>query len=217
MQVFVNSTPQLLTAQCTFPKMDIWEEKSMYRCSPTFVLMQEEKLARRACSHVLQYYKADIERAEKDGLSAIVDTSVQKLLPGQFAESPGWHCDGVPRHPYDGRLQFSAINNNAFSVMVSLSSEPMGVAHTEFVVDAIKPKVWDKEDFYRDLNDQVERISPKVATISDGQFTKYTPKSIHRAVSTHRRGWRFWFRFSMCFKPPISNTMGLPQQVYVSI
>lgn len=217
MQSFVNAPPQTLTTPCLFPKMGIWEEKSMHHCSPTFVLMQEEKLARRACSHVLQYYKADIERAEKEGLSAIVETRVQKLLPGQYPSVPGWHCDGVPRHPYDGVPKFEAINTAAFSVAVSLSTEPLGVSNTEFVMDAVKPKLWNQEDVYRDLDVQVNQIAPRVAQISDGQFVKYTPKTIHRAAPTHRRGWRFWFRFSMVFKPPISNIVGLPQQIYVPV
>lgn len=218
MQSFINFPPQEQIPPFVLPphdKPEHFSEKSLHRCSPTMVLLQDAPLAKYICSSIMHQYKEDISRAEKEGLSAIVDTSIQKLLPGQYPETPGWHCDGVPRHPYDGRPSFGAISPAAFSVMVSLSSEPMGVSNTEFVMDAVKPKIWDEDNIFRDLNEQVCRIAPRVATFPDGTFIKYTPKTIHRAVATHRRGWRFWMRFSMCIKPPITNTVGNPQQIYV--
>jgi len=216
MQTFVNSPPHILEAQCVWPKeAPIWAEPSLTAHGLVAVYQQKAPLAQCALNFVRTQYQQEICHAEKEGLSAIVDTRTHQLNIGQFPAVPGWHCDGVPRNNYHGQPCFDLINPAAFTVCVCLSTEPNGVSNTQFVSDTIKPKLWDKEHVYRDLHEQVRRIAPCVATIADGQFVKFTPKSIHRATETHRRGWRWWFRFSMCYKPPIENALGNQQQIYI--
>jgi hypothetical protein len=218
MQTVVNAPPYQLGYGANFPKIVpgmLEKEPSLQQCSEQGVSLSGGGLANVAMKHVQASFANEIRRAKEEGLSAMVDVHVQYLLPGMYPAAPGWHCDCVPCGMFNGQPSFDAIHPRAFSVAVSLSSEPKGVSNTEFVTDAVKVKLFSADEVYRDLNDQIKRIAPMVAQISDGVFVRYTPKSIHRAVETHRRGWRMLFRYSMCEKPPITNTVPKQQQVYL--
>ncbi len=217
MQRFINRPPELLTPKAKFPKLDLVtfaQEPSLVSCSPIMVENSGGELAKVALHHVKQYYKQDILRAEKAGLSAIIDTRVHRLMPGMFPAVPGWHCDAVPRCSYHGQPRFDLIIPEQFHVIVTLSTEPKGVSHTEFVLDTIHPKMGDNS-VYHDLHREIVRIGPRTEFIPDGTFVKYYPKTAHRASAAHRRGWRMFFRFSMYPKPPIENVVPNVQQVYL--
>lgn len=218
MQTFVNVPPSLLGYGANFPKISLailGSEPSLFSCSEEGVSISGGLLAKTALKHIQAAYIQDIYNAKQAGLSAIVDVRVQRLMPGMFPSIPGWHCDAVPRCNYHGQPNFCAINPAAFHVALTLSNEQAGVSNTEYVMDAVKPKIYDAEHVYRELHEQVERIAPRVEQIPDGVFTKFTPKTIHRATETHRRGWRMFMRFSMYHKPPIVNGVQGQQQVYL--
>lgn len=218
MQTFVNVPPQFLSRPAPFPAMSIpllAAEPSLFSCSEAGVKVQGGKLANIALEHIQGAFVQDIYNAKHEGLSPIIDVRVQRLMPGMFPSIPGWHCDAVPRDSYKGQPNFQAINPAAFHVTLTLSTEPHGVSNTEYVMDCIKPKLYDADHVYRDLHEQVERISPMIRRIEDGVFTRFTPKTIHRATETHRRGWRMFMRFSMYHKPPIENGVPGQQQVYI--
>lgn len=190
-------------------------ERSLFSCSEEAVGIQGGPLATIALKHIQAAYIKDIYNAKQAGLSAIVDVRVQRLMPGMFPSIPGWHCDAVPRDSHHGQPNFGAINPAAFHVALTLSTDPMGVSNTEYVVDAIKPKIYSPDNIYRQVHEEVVRIAPVVQRVNDGVFTKFTPKTIHRATETHRRGWRMFMRFSMYHKPPIENGVPGQQQVYI--
>jgi hypothetical protein len=217
MQSFVNRPPVLLGYPCKFPAMSLpllLEEPCLFSCSEDEVMKEGGVLAKMALQHIIVCYYDDIHRAKEEGLSSVVDVRVHRLMPDMFPAIPGWHCDAVPRNNIHGQPNFEAINPHAFHVCVTLSNEPTGVSNTEYVMDAIKPNLWDDAHVYRDLHEQVEKISPRTRCIKDGQFVKFWPKSIHRATATHRRGVRMFMRFSMYHKPPLLNKVHAPQQVY---
>jgi hypothetical protein len=218
MQSFVNQAPYLLGYGATFPKISLAllvVEPSLHSFSEAAVAMQGGILARIALKHVQAAFAEDIRRAKNSGLSATVDARVQHLSKGMYPAAPGWHCDYVPCGVYDGHPNFAAVHSQAFSVAVTLSTEQAGVSLTEFVIDPIKPRIFTADDVYRDLDEQVVRIAPRTALINDGVFVRYTPKTIHRATETHRRGTRMVFRFTMCDHPPVLNEIPKQQQVYV--
>lgn len=218
MQTFINQVPFFLGYGAPFPKLSLamlGAEPSLFSCSEEAVGISGGMLAKTALKHIQAAFIKDIYNAKQEGLSAIVDVRVQRLMPGMFPSIPGWHCDAVPRCQYHGQPNFCAINPAAFHVALTLSSEAAGVSKTEYVMDAIKPKIYDQEHVYRDLHEQVVHIAPRVEQINDGVFVKYTPKTIHRATETHRRGWRMFMRFSMYHKPPLVNGVQGQQQVYL--
>lgn len=218
MQTFVNQIPFQLGYGAAFPKLTqgmLAAEPSLFSCSEEGVGVSGGLLAKTALKHIQAAFIKDIYNAKQAGLSAIVDVRVQRLMPEMFPSIPGWHCDAVPRCNYHGQPNFAAINPAAFHVALTLSSELSGVSNTEYVTDAIKPKLYDQEHVYRDLHEQVERMKPRTEVMKDGVFVKFTPKTIHRATPTHQRGWRMFFRFSMYHKPPIVNGVQGQQQVYL--
>jgi hypothetical protein len=191
------------------------DEPSLSGCGVTQVQTNGGVLANTALTHILAEYAPYIQRAENEGLSPIIDANVQCLMPGMYPAVPGWHCDGVPRSDYHGQPCFDAVNPHAFHVAVTVSTEPVGISHMEFVADPITVKIWDDQHVYRDLHQQVDKAKPVVRPIPDGVFVLYSPKTIHRAAETYRRGWRMFFRFSMCRKPPITNKVNGQQQIYL--
>ncbi len=218
MQTFINSVPFFLGYNAPFPKMDIGmlaKEPCLFSCSEEAVKISGGLLANIALKHIQGAFVQDIYNAKQAGLSAVVDIRVQRLMVDMFPSIPGWHCDAVPRCQYHGQPNFAAINPHAFHVAFTLSSEIAGVSNTEYVMDSIKPKVYDAEHVYRDLHDEVERIAPMTRQSPDGVFVRFTPKTIHRATPTHRRGWRMFMRFSMYHKPPLVNGVSGQQQVYL--
>jgi hypothetical protein len=218
MQCFVNQAPYLLGYGAAFPKISpglLAVEPSLHSFSEAAVAMQGGILAKTALKHIQAAFCEDIRRAKNNGLSATVDVRLQHLQKGHYPAIPGWHCDYVPCGVYDGCPNFSAIDPQAFSVAITLSTEVGGVSLTEFVIDPIKPRIFTADDVYRDLDEQVTRIVHRTLLINDGVFVKYTPKTIHRATETHRRGVRMVFRFTMCSKPPVLNELPKQQQVYI--
>jgi hypothetical protein len=218
MQCFVNQPPYQLGYGAAFPKLSaalFAVEPSLHAFSEAGVALSGGVLAKTALKHIQAAFSEDIRRAKNNGLSATVDARVQHLGKGMYPAAPGWHCDYVPCGVYNGQPNFSAINPQAFSVAITLSTEVGGVSLTEFVIDPIKPRIFTADDVYRDLDEQVTRIGPRTLLINDGVFVKYTPKTIHRATETHRRGVRMVFRFTMCNKPPVLNELPKQQQVYV--
>lgn len=213
---FVNDPPRLTKG--VFGKLsmfDLAKEPSLFSCGEFGLYEHGGALAKSALSQVLSLYKDEYEHAKKAGLSAIIDVRVQRLMPGMYPSIPGWHCDAVPRNGYHGQPDFGLIDPSAFHVALLLSSEVAGVSNTEFVTSRLRPTIMDKDHVYRDLHTQVERAKPDTIKVADGVFTYFTPKTIHRACPTARRGWRMFFRFSMYHKPPIQNVISGQQQVYL--
>jgi hypothetical protein len=218
MQTMINSVPFLLGYGAAFPKLSIGmltAEPSLFSCSEEATAIQGGLLAKTALKHIQGAFIQDIYRAKQAGLSAIVDVRVQRLMPGMFPSIPGWHCDAVPRCNYHGQPSFALINPEAFHVAVTLSSELAGVSNTEYVVDSPRLKLYDEQHVYKEMHTEVERIGPQTRRMDDGVFVKFTPKTIHRATETHRRGVRMFMRFSMYHKPPIVNGVSGQQQVYL--
>lgn len=220
MQKFRCDRPVFSVAAGVFPKISadlLAKEPCLLANSPTAVRAQGGNLGKLALAHVEECYAADIGRATKEGLSSCVDVRVQRLVPGMYPSVPGWHCDAVPRGSYHGQPNFEATHPRAFHVCVVLSTEPLGVSNTQFVDESMVFHIWDEEgrSRYQQLHAEVEKHNPPVIQCKDGQFVRYTQRTVHRAMPSVRRGWRMYFRYSMYEKPPMENIIGNQQQVYL--
>jgi hypothetical protein len=220
MQRFKCDRPLPCSVPAEFPKLGIAtfaEEPSLFSNSPIGVRAQGGSLSKIALHHVEEQYASEIRRAEKAGLSAVVDVRVQRLMPGMYPSIPGWHCDAVPRNSYHGQPDFDLIDPAAFHVCVLLSSEPCGVSNTQYVDQHMVFKLWQSPErtVYRQLHEEVEKHKPQLIHVKDGEFIKFTPHTVHRAMPTLRRGWRMFFRYSMYHKPPLENKIANCQQVYI--
>jgi hypothetical protein len=190
-------------------------EPNLAACSEPGVSLKGGPLAKAALAHLQKLFAEDIARGKRQGLFPVVDVEIHSLSPGMYPAVPGWHCHAVPRNTLTGQPNFAAIDSAVFHIDLTLSSEKAGVSNTEFVVDAVRPKMLDRNHVYRDLHREMDRIKPRTVVVPDGVFVKYTPKSIHRAMETHRRGWRMHMRYSMYAQPVIENNTPGSVQVYV--
>lgn len=214
-QAFVSVPPHFVDGKfMVLSAQTLMNEPNLLGCSPLYVREVGGPVTKNALEQIMDIYGYPIRLAEKEGLSAIVDVSVHKLLPGYYPMMPGWHCDWVPYGGRSGQPDFSLIHPDSFNVSLTLSNEQKGVAGHEYVQSNIKPKLWDQERVFRDLHSQVKRIGPDVVKSKDGVFVRYTPKTILKALPCERRGVRLYVRFSMCVKPPIVNQLVNCQQVY---
>ncbi len=220
MQKLRTDRPRVNTNKAEWPKLSaemFAAEQSLFSCSPGAVGILGGSLSKIALAFVEKQYATEIRQAEKQGLSAVVDVRVQRLFTGMYPSIPGWHCDAVPRDSYHGQPSFDAINPAAFHVAVLLSSEPNGVSNTEFVNQDVAFRLFsvDGKSLYSQLHNEVEKVKPDTIRVKDGEFVKFTPRTVHRAMPTTRRGWRMFFRFSMYHNPPLENGVPKQQQVYL--
>jgi hypothetical protein len=217
-QRFVNVAPIFQPVEWGWNRplglKDFTSEPSLLSCSVEGVKHMGGPLANLALGRITSEYRFDIENAQKHGLSACVDTRVQRLMPGQYPSIPGWHCDGVPRSLVSGQPNFSSIDPHSFHVCVLFSSEVGGISQTEYVVAPFHMNVWDDEHVYKDMHKQVERVHPEAVLVKDGVLARFTCKTLHRTSPCHKRGWRMFFRFSMLPNPHIWNGVPKQQQVY---
>lgn len=189
-------------------------EVCLVACSEEFVKDKGGTLTLTAIKNIQDIQRQEIANAKEAGLTPVIDVRMQRLSQHHLPAPPGWHCDGIPRSINSGEYNLGAIHPRAFNISVTLSDEYVGVSNTEFVNDPIKVKTY-TEKFYREVHEQVEKLSPSVRRVEDGMFVKYSPKTIHRATETHRSGVRLYLRYSMCEKPVFSNHISPIQQVYV--
>jgi hypothetical protein len=217
-QAFVSVPPHFNEGKfMVLSAQTLVNEKNLLGCSPLFVEEAGGPVTKAVLGQLREVYAYPIRLAEQEGLSAVVDVYVHKLLPGQYPTMPGWHCDWVPYGGRTGQPDFTLIHPQSFNISLTLSNEQKGVSTNEYVSTSIKPKLWDKENVFKDLHAQVLRIGPDVVRAKDGVFVRYTPKTILKALPCERRGVRLYVRFSMCVKPPIVNELVNCQQVYVNV
>lgn len=215
-QTFVSVPPVFL--QGHFPQVglqDLLDEKGLLDCCEATAAKHAGPLTRLALQQMMEHYERPIRLAKEAGLSAVVEAHVHRLMPGHYPATPGWHCSGVPRRAYTGQPCFDLIVSEQFSVSVTLSSEPKGVSHTEYVSNNIKPRIWERDYIFEDLNVQVEKIHPETVFGKDGYFTWFNPKTILRSSPAKKRGVRLFVRLSMFPKPAMFNAVGSPEQVFI--
>lgn len=189
------------------------KEPSFFSCTPDQVTGDISSQLVKATEKI---FDVEIENAYDNGLRPIIDVRVQRLMPGMYPSIPGWHCDAVPRDDYFGQPKFDKINPYAMHVTCTISTSDVGVSNTMFYNKGTAFKIEDDEHVFKDLHNQVEARSDEGKTlIPDGMLALFTPKTIHKTMPTHTRGWRLFFRYSMYHKPPVVNKVANQQQVYI--
>lgn len=215
-QTFVSIPP--VFQQGKFPVVglqDLLAEISLIDCCEKTAIAKAGPLTLHALNQIADLYEMPIRHAREKGLSSVIEAHVHRLLPGQYPATPGWQCSGVPRRMYNGQPCFDLIQPEQFSVTVTLSSEARGVSNTEYVNHNLKPKIWDKDNVYKDLDIQVEKMHPDTVHGRDGVYAWCSPKTIQRPGVCKSRGVRLWVRMSMFPKPALFNAVGVPEQVYI--
>ncbi len=145
----------------------------------------------------------------------VIDTRSHMLMPGQYPAIGGWHCDGVPRAGYDGQPDVTKMRDDVWSIVVHLSTDPIGVSRTRFLTSNVDADV-DPGGVWASVHEQVGSPAGTdcaTRTYPDGTFVAFTMPTLHRAQPALVRGWRWWMRAS-CYSTMPVNKIRRQAQVY---
>lgn len=194
---------------------EIAEEQAVFSASPAYITghYPENSLTQRILSS-WNWNDKYLLRAKSTGRHLVIDTRVQRLMPGMYPSIPGWHCDGVPRASYDSQPDFDNVDSGCRHY-VGLIATSHHVSNTEFVSEPMSVEFDNSGDaVYKQVHRAVGDQNPETQVIRPGQLWRFDQTTIHRTLPTAERGWRLFFRLSIYHKPPL-NKPGGHQQVYL--
>lgn len=189
------------------------EENSIFSSSPEFAKTTGGKLSERILN-AWDWNDEYLKHVDNKTKYLVIDTRVQRLMPGMYPSIPGWHCDGVPRDDYYAQPDFDLIDPSVRHYLALIATDKH-VSNTEFLSEPIKASLdYEKGAMYKQLHQQVEAKSNTRMTINVGEIWRFNQAAIHRTLPTATRGWRMFFRMSIYHKPPL-NMQSNQQQVYL--
>ena len=145
----------------------------------------------------------------------IIDTRVQRLMPGMYPSIPGWHCDAVPRPSYDAQPDLTKIDPEVKHYTALISTSP-DISNTEFVVEPIELELDPSSQvpIWKQAHIGIEKNRPKTMFIKPGILYRFDQLTLHKTSPTLKRGWRMFFRLSMYHNKPLNQKSG-SMQVYL--
>lgn len=151
------------------------------------------------------------------GLTPVVDTRTQRLMPGMYPSIPGWHCDDWPRATYDSQPDPDAVDPEAYHLTAIIDSKGGGLSETEVLCDELSVYYSPGVDgpLWQAVHKAVESHDVITAPMTAGRLWRFGSHTIHRARPATCRGWRFWMRLSMRHKVPDPGIVNSAEQVYI--
>jgi hypothetical protein len=142
----------------------------------------------------------------------VIDTRSHMLMPGFTPAIPGWHCDAYPRGAYGEQPWLANGNPSNFHFVCFVSDQADGVSRTEFMQSGVTTNIRnvDPEHVWASVHKQAYGDT---MTQVDGQILRFWQPTLHRAKPAHAKGWRWWFRASVFYRPP-ENAIRKQVQVY---
>lgn len=195
---------------------EIADEPSFFSSSLEFVTKHAGPLTKRILSAMESSVNKFWEyRGENEHL--VIDTRVQRLMPGMYPSIPGWHCDNVKRESYYSQPDLSKMTEELSHVLGVISTHEEGVSSPEFIVSSHTiPVNYDSDDaVWKQVHNYIERSKHCVQKALDGGLYAFSQSTIHRAMPARYRGWRLFFRMSVLCTPPIGNKLTNSHQVYI--
>lgn len=179
----------------------------LYSCSIEFALDKGGSLTKET----LNILKTMLPKL--NGRNWVVDTRSHMLMLGMYPAIGGWHCDAVPRYSYDVQPDLRKMDDSPHFT-VTVSSREGGISNTEFITSELSLNV-DTDAVWESISKQIGNKGERFFS-QDGDITKLTSQTLHRATMAESRGWRFFLRCSaVCFKP--LNQIRNQIQVYTDI
>ena len=144
-----------------------------------------------------------------------IDTRVHMLMPGMYPAIPGWHCDHVPRPKHtNGQPDPNVEPVPARSILPCLWVQPRMYRGTQFLKSNITVN-YDPYEVWGSINKELDNFKGEhsIYTPTEGQLVLFSGQTLHRAMPTINRGWRYFFRASFLQTPPV-NLIRRHTQVY---
>ncbi len=200
------------------------EEKSMFSATPEFANKHGGPIVRDLIAKIPTWYYS---KAKELGLYPNIDVRVHNLslegIPEGFdlyPAIPGWHADGEFRETYFAQPDLNKVPVS-FHVISTISTNPLGVSNTQFLVNPVKlvvDKILPDSALWQHVHQYVESLKEKrkFADMKDGNLIMFDARSLHRAMPVKESGWRIFFRMSMWHKPNIGEgQLGKQEQLYL--
>lgn len=187
-------------------------EPSLTGADPAFARESAGELTRR----ILDSWSWDdpwLEKFVKEGKRLVIDTRVQRLMPGMYPSIPGWHCDAIPRPNYNAQPDFELASQDV-KHYTGLIATDESVSNTEFVRVPTEVEISPDEPAWTQVHKHVQAHQLETMHIRPGTLYRFGQFTIHRATPTVVRGWRLFFRLSIYYREPL-NLISKQQQVYL--
>lgn len=197
----------------------IHSEEMYFSCDPSWI-RDRPTISRPLTTRVLDLLETAGEMAaaqefcREHGKWLVVDTRSHMLMPGMYPAIPGWHCDAYPRHEYNSQPDLGAANPKTPHYVLHLSDHVDGVSRTIFAERSLSTLVSDKE-VWRSVDLAARHRNIGEYQFRDGVLVKFLQPTLHRAEMATHRGWRWWFRMSAYYQPPV-NEIRKQVQVYTT-
>jgi hypothetical protein len=193
---------------------ELSNERSVHSCSPNWVIQNGSPLIKELTLEALKLQKHNY-KLPKD-LYLVIDTRVQRLMPGMYPSIPGWHCDAVPRSGYYSQPDLTKIHPNAVHFVTTISTHPEGVSNTLYMSTPLNIEFTQDQPIWKQAHRAVinskENINTQFYTGLDGTFVVMSSNTLHTAQPTVNRGWRLFYRMSMMPTPPTNDGKFVDQQ-----
>ena len=195
---------------------EIADEPSFFSSSFEFV----EKYAGPLTRRILDAMESSVDEFwsnKADNEHLVIDTRVQRLMPGMYPSIPGWHCDNVKRESYYDQPDLDQMQFKPSHVLGLVSTHEECVSTPEFVVSEHQIPVDYESDYavWKQVHDYIESNRHCIQKAVDGELYAFSQSTIHRTMPARYRGWRLFFRMSILDRPPIGNKMVDTHQVYI--
>lgn len=189
---------------------ELEKEQGMYSATPDFCREHGGPVTNHLLDLVPQDY---LDEATSRGLYPNIDVRVHRLYPGSFPAYPGWHCDAQFRETYFGqpRVERTELSDHLICTISSDVADKEGISHTEFIDEDIELSIdqysaEEGEPFWGLVNEQMDKIYPVNSSLmQDGELTRFDCWTLHRATPAIKRGWRFFFRVAMWYRPNLDR------------
>lgn len=200
------------------PTESIEAEPMLFSASPSFAREQGGPLT-QAVLGVLEGTD-EIEEAamfaKTRGLWLVIDTRSHMLMPGFCPAIPGWHCDAYPRRGYASQPDVRGGTPDAWHYVTHLSDQDVGPSRTIFADEPLSVDIAeDDRHVWKTVHDAATARVLRALQFLDGEVVRFSQPTLHRVAPAECRGWRWWFRMSMYYRPPL-NRIRRQVQVYTT-
>ena len=195
--IFVPDYEVVAMVEGTRSRGSLLEQRGMYGADLDFAYRYASPTLKDVLNAIPGAYHED---AKKNSMELNIDVRVHELEVGDFPATPGWHCDAPQRETeFSNKGETVPVAN---SLVVNLSSHPLGVSNTIFATEpvALDNDLMDQST-WADMNQKLGNDFSRFHVSKDGQFIRFSCYTPHAIQPAQHSGVRMFVRISQWRKP----------------
>lgn len=209
--VFIPEYKVVTTIEGTHPAEELLEQQGMFGADLSFAYQHAGKVLQNVLDSIPETYHTE---AAENGMELNIDVRIHELAVGDYPATPGWHCDAPQRETeFSNKGETVPVAN---SLVVNLSSNPLGVSNTIFAMDPVELDN-DRMDqsTWAEMNALLGDDFSRRHVSQDGQFIQFSCYTPHAIQPAQHDGVRMFVRISQWKKPEGFNPgLAKTEQVY---